>query len=95
MSELFDELSEALQPRNLFPISKNIPLPKRKESPEHHFFPLHLMDIGDSFQASDIYKQVDASKILAQVSSWAFKQGNEYKFVVRKFNGGIRVWRVE
>lgn len=93
MSELFTELGEALRP-NPFKIDQGIPCPERNFR-EHKRYPLHKMELGNSFKAASEYNIELLRDISAQCAAWAWRQKDHIKFSVHKFEDGIRVWRVE
>lgn len=70
-------------------IEKNIPIekdPTRK-------YPFSTMEIGDSFDAGE-YSTEKANSVYGSVYNYKRTAGNDYKkFVVRKKDGRVRVWR--
>jgi hypothetical protein len=71
---------------NVGEVEKNIPIPAdgfdRKTT-----YPLRAMEIGDSF-----WTDTPKEKVHPAVSY--FGKRNDRRFITRKMDGGIRVWRV-
>lgn len=67
-------------------ISKNVPLPKEKT---RNTYPYEEMDVGDSFFVSGVTMQ----NMCNMNGKAAKKYGG--RFIARRENEGIRVWKTE
>ena len=72
---------------NEIKIESGVPFPRARGS---KLYPLREMKIGDSFKVPD---KANLSSIRCIVDRFS-KNNREYKFTVRKSEGGHRVWRV-
>lgn len=68
-------------------IEKGIPLPERAGT-LNSIYPFHDMEVGDSV----FYEGEKGVK--ARTSAYTFSARRGFKFVARKENNGIRIWRI-
>lgn len=73
----------------MIPIDKGIQMPEYVEYDTSRKYPFADMEVGDSFL-------VTSEKLIRVVHSRASQVGRKrgWKFIVRKVEGGSRVWRV-
>ena len=75
-------------------IEKNVPLPMSRRN----VVPLpdiSTMVIGDSFFIPASTPMHCSSNASSRVKFWAVTHGLNWKFTVRKVDGGARVWRIK
>lgn len=72
-----------------FKIEKGVPMPSNNRSGRLARYPLHLMEVGDSF----FVPAADRSRQQASVCN-AFRRCASMKFHSSKVEGGVRVWRI-
>lgn len=70
--------------RNMVTVDKGIPIPQPRRK-----YPWKKMKVGDSFFVPN-----DCTANVAGGAGWAGLKYN-MRFVCRKMDGGVRVWRVE
>lgn len=72
-------------------IEKGVPVVDSRGRP--NVYPFGQMEIGDSFFASkDTDKSLHMNTVRRAASAWATRHG--VKMIVRKVEGGVRIWRV-
>ena len=72
-------------------IEKNIPVNRFLKRSLKHKYPFAELDLWDSF-----YVELDAQEInVLRVLAWRFAKQTGWKFVTKKVDAGVRVWRVE
>jgi hypothetical protein len=74
-------------------VEKGMPVPKARKSRSK--YPMDGMQVGDSFEVP--FKDPDVTRTMNAVRAAASRWGQKHKrkFVTRKMEAGIRVWRAE
>lgn len=72
----------------MFEVEKNIPVPNARRQ-----YPWRRMEVGDSFFLSGDFPAAKRSVIACSAASFGKRSGK--KFITRRVEGGLRVWRVE
>ncbi len=75
-----------------FKIEKGIPLPTPRNTKGISKFGFHKMEIGDSILIGS--KNMESGQKISQAAGFHGRANNK-KFVTRKAEGGVRVWRIE
>lgn len=73
-----------------FEIDSNVPIPSPQATGRHSRYPFREMKIGDSFLVPNEH---DSVRVRSSASYFGIRN-KEYRFIVRKDTGGVRVWRV-
>jgi len=78
-------------------IDKNIPIPDVESKGRERILPIREMEIGDSILLECEYTRIKHASFLNSFRNFSKKSKdcNHYKFLSRKVNNGIRVWRIE
>ena len=75
-------------------IDKGVPITQSHYSRGTRKYPLHLMEVGDSYMVT--IDAEDAVKLSsARTSPCTYGLRHNKKFVTRKVEGGVRVWRTK
>lgn len=77
-----------------YKIEKGITIPKANKGLK---YPFQHMIIGDSFLFDEKYTRHTMTKISTAGRAWAKQSRNckHYKFLVRKVDNNIRIWRIK
>ena len=73
-----------------YKIEKNIALVKHQSK---QTLPFEDMEVNDSFQAAKEFNGKEVTRIAVAAKRYGDKQDPVKVFKVRKYEGGIRVWR--
>lgn len=78
-----------------FKIEKNVKIPASKTAKvtQRAGYPFCSMKVGESFVAGESYTDVETNRIVANSSYWGKKING--KFIARKTDAGVRIWRVK
>jgi len=71
-------------------IEKGIPIPEKS----YIKYPWGKMEVGDSFFLFFEYTKREHQSISGSQASWKRYNKSNYKFTIRKVDGGIRAWRL-
>lgn len=71
-------------------VEKNIPVNKFLKRARKHTYPFAQMDVGDSFYVEGDLGVCQTVRTLM----WRFSKETGWKFVTRRDENGIRVWRL-
>lgn len=73
-------------------IDKNVKLDRNRflRRSLKHKYPFAQMDLGDSFFVELDEQGINVLRVLA----WRFSKETGWKFVTKKVDGGVRVWRI-
>ena len=74
-------------------IEKGVPAPSLAHGNQK--FPFPLLEVGDSFFVGTSNRTARAERIRLYDAARAWSQRHEGKMLVRRVDGGVRVWRVE
>ena len=72
-------------------IEKNIPVNKFLKRSRNHKYPFRELELGDSFYVALSEQEINVLRVLA----WRFAKATGWKFVTKRVDSGVRVWRVE
>lgn len=76
----------------MFEIRKNVPIPTvRRTGGRVAKYPFRDMSVGDSFEAD--MSEAEAKQV--QRAAAAYARRNKCKFITRRSNTGVGVWRTE
>lgn len=75
-----------------YTISKNVPLPPRRNCAE---FPWRNLQIGDSFFIPSDKAGINGKRVYMSASNLKRHMSEPVRFSIRKVQGGYRAWRVE
>jgi len=81
------ELKKAL---DLLPVEKGVPIPRRK----NRKYPWQEMEKGDSFLVPCAISEIKHMESSVTSCRHHAQKVTGFKFVIRRTNRGIRVWRV-
>ena len=78
-------------------IDKDIPVPEGTSARFRTQYPYRTMEVGDSFLIPFVEgeSKVIAMRRMYQSASWATKRFAPQRFIVRRTEEGVRVWRTE
>ena len=72
-------------------IEKNIPVNRFLRRSRNHKYPFRELELGDSFFVALDEQGINVLRVLA----WRFAKETGWKFVTKRVDGGVRVWRGE
>ena len=80
--------------KTIYKIEKGIIIHKAKKGLK---YPFQQMEIGDSFLFDEKYSREAMTKMSNAGRAWAGKNKNctHYRFIVRKVEDNIRIWRIK
>lgn len=71
-------------------IEKNVKINRFIKRSLKHKYPFAEMDLYDSFYVELDEREINVLRVLA----WRFSKATGWKFVTKKVDKGVRVWRV-
>ena len=71
-------------------IEKNIPVNKFLKRSRSHKYPFRELEVGDSFYVALSEQEINVLRVLA----WRFSKQTGWRFVTKKVDSGVRVWRI-
>lgn len=72
-------------------IEKNIPIPTGKATK----YPWAEMEVGDSFLFECEYSNSKQTNLHCNAIGWSKRNRIESKYVTKKVDGGVRIWRIK